>query len=333
MDYLEAMRQFVAAADGGSFSQAAAEAGVKVSTVSRHVAALESDLGAALFNRSTRRLHLTEAGRLFLDRARRVLEAVEEAREATRAWNGRPQGVLKVAVPGALGRLRLVPAVPSFQVACPDIQLDLLFEDGPVDPIARGLDAVIRVGVLPDSALIGRKLAAAPMVLAGAPEVMGRLPAVLTPEGLAGVPGLWLRGQEVPSWQGSVRRSADPHWPGPVPGPEPGPGHEHWHWRSVAGAQGVVVPRVVLAANDVDALHGAALAGLGLCLLPRWIAQESLSRGALVPVLPELAWGEAARSGGAGDAGIWLLYPPKRIVSPKLRAFMAFSLRVFGAEA
>src|ERR1700739_2183865 len=104
MDYLEAMTAFVRAVELGSFSKAAAESGAKVSTVSRYVSGLEADLGAALFNRSTRRLHLTEARQLFYDRAKEILTDVDTARHVTRSLNDRPQGLLRINIPLVFGR-------------------------------------------------------------------------------------------------------------------------------------------------------------------------------------------------------------------------------------
>src|ERR1700757_1467957 len=119
MDYFAAMRAFARAVDLGSFSKAAAEEGVKVSTVSRYVTALEADLGAALFNRSTRRLHLTEVGTAFYDRAVRILEEVGDARQAVTSLNLRPQGLLRINIPGGFGRRHIVPHLPDFLAAYP----------------------------------------------------------------------------------------------------------------------------------------------------------------------------------------------------------------------
>jgi hypothetical protein len=101
MDYFAALRAFVRAVDLGSFSKAAVEQGVKVSTISRYVTALETDLAAALLNRSTRRLHLTEVGTAFYERATQILSEVDDARSTARSFNQRPQGLLRLNTPGA----------------------------------------------------------------------------------------------------------------------------------------------------------------------------------------------------------------------------------------
>ncbi|ARR57722.1 hypothetical protein HY78_29945 (plasmid) [Rhizorhabdus wittichii DC-6] len=109
MDYFAAMTAFVRSVELGSFSRVATESGMKVSTVSRYIAALEDDLGAALFNRTTRRLKLTEAGTTFYSKAAQVLADLEEARQATSALNGKPQGVLRINIPSAFGRRHIMP--------------------------------------------------------------------------------------------------------------------------------------------------------------------------------------------------------------------------------
>jgi DNA-binding transcriptional LysR family regulator len=169
MDYFAGMRAFVRAVELGSFSRAAAEEGVKVSTVSRYVTALETDLGAALFNRSTRRLHLTEVGTTFFDRAVAILAEVADARLAATALNATPQGLLRINVPGAFGRRHVVPHLADFLAAFPDIQVDATLADETVDLIASGADVAVRIGALADSTLVAKRLAPQRRRLVAAP--------------------------------------------------------------------------------------------------------------------------------------------------------------------
>ncbi len=172
MDYFAAMRSFARAVELGSFSRAAEEAGIKVSTVSRHVSGLEADLGAAVLNRSTRSLHLTEAGQLFYNHAARILLDLQEAREATRSLNARPQGLLRIALPGAFGRRHVMPHMPAFLEAHPEIRLDVVIADTSIDLIEAGVDAAVRVGAMTDSALIARRLAPESLTLVSAPAYL-----------------------------------------------------------------------------------------------------------------------------------------------------------------
>ncbi|WP_218029036.1 LysR family transcriptional regulator [Neoasaia chiangmaiensis] len=293
-----AMRHFVAVADRGSFSRAALEHGVKVSTVSRHVAALEADVQAALFNRSTRRLHLTEAGALFLGRARAVLADLDQARQTTRDWNGRPQGVLKVAMPGAFGRLVVMPAMGAFLKAFPDVRLEATLTETPPDPIAAGLDAVLRIGVLEDSTLVARRLAHAPSLIVARPDLVGAGADLHLPDMLHDLPCLGATTQ----------------------------GTERWWWHCSDGRHGHVAIDSVLRTNDVEALRAAACAGLGVALLPCWLVTSDLAAGRLVQLFDDRRWGFSVEP----EPGIWLLYPPKKTVSPKLRAFVSFLSTRFG---
>lgn len=170
MDYLAAIRAFVRSVDLGSFSRAAAEAGVKVSTVSRYVSGLEADLGAALLNRSTRSLHLTEAGRMLYERGAQILADVQDARYSTASLNERAQGSLRINVPTAFGRRHVMPHIKDFLATYPDIRLDATLTDATIDLIETGTDVAVRIGALVDSTLVTRKLAAQRRVLVAAPE-------------------------------------------------------------------------------------------------------------------------------------------------------------------
>jgi DNA-binding transcriptional LysR family regulator len=140
MDYVAAMRAFVRSVDLVSFSKAAEEGDLKVSTVSRYVSGLEADLGASLLNRSTRRLRLTEAGTAFYERAAAILASIEDARHITTSLNSTPQGLLRLNVPGAFGRRHIVPHLKDFRALYPKVRLDLTLTDATVNLIECGAD-------------------------------------------------------------------------------------------------------------------------------------------------------------------------------------------------
>jgi DNA-binding transcriptional LysR family regulator len=142
MDYLSALRMFVRAVEVGSFSKAAIAMNTKTSTVSRAIAGLEEDLGVSLFHRTTRRAHLTEPGATFYEHARGVLRGLEEARDAASATEGRPQGLIRLHIPGSFGRLHIMPFVPDFLAAYPDIRLDISLTDVRVDLLSVGADGI-----------------------------------------------------------------------------------------------------------------------------------------------------------------------------------------------
>jgi DNA-binding transcriptional LysR family regulator len=301
MDYLAAMRAFVRTVDLGSFSKAAADEGQKVSTVSRYISTLEADLHAALFNRSTRRLHLTEAGAAFYERAVAIIADVEDARRATMSLNATPQGVLRINIPGAFGRRHVVPHLKDFLDANPLISLDVTLTDNTVNLIEAGSDVAVRIGALADSGLVARRLAPQLRRLVGSADYLRRHGTPQAPDELARHQCLTFASQPTDAWY--FRRCPEP---------------------DRAAIDVKIQGR--LRANDPEALLQAAHDGLGLALLPSWHLAEDLRTGRLIPLLGD--WDCAIAPGPAHS--IWGVYPPKKTVSPKVRVFLEFLAERFG---
>jgi DNA-binding transcriptional LysR family regulator len=297
MDYFAALRLFLHAADEGSFSRAAAAERCKVSTVSRAIQALEQDLGAALFNRSTRRLSLTEAGAAFRERARVIMEELDEARDMVTSLNGTPRGVLKINLPTAFGRRHVLPLLGALLGTHPELAIEATLTDATVDLIAAGADVAVRIGTFADSGLIARRFAPQRRIVCAAPRLMARIGPLAAPPALGRQPCLTLALQQTDSWHFRDQTG--------------------WHAVQVAGR---------LTINDAEALRGAALDGLGIALLPTWLVGEDVREGRLCRLLD--AW-EADIAPGPARA-IAAVYPPKRIVSPKVRAFIDHLAERFG---
>jgi DNA-binding transcriptional LysR family regulator len=287
MDELGRLRAFVRAAELGSFSAAARETRVEPSSISRAVAALEADLGAALFNRSTRQLHLTEVGAAIFERARRILTDLDEARALAADLNAVPQGLLRLNLPGAFGRLHVMPYVPVFAAAHPRIRFDVTLTDATVDLIASGADLAIRIGARAETGLIARRLAPHQRILCAAPAHLAAYP-VASVEDLHRCPALLF--------------SLQP---------------DRWFVTDRTGRRVEIPLQGSLRANDSEALLQAALAGLGVALLPTWLIQSELRSGALIQVLPD-----HHASYAEGERFIWAVHPPKRVVPPKVHAFI-----------
>lgn len=289
LDYLAALTAFVESANGNSFSKAAERLGIKASTVSRYIKDLEQDLGIALFNRSTRKLALTEGGQTFLYHAQKVLFELAEARAVTSALNQNPRGRLKISLPPAFARHHILPLVGEFIERYPDITLDLCIEESKVDLIATGIDLAIRIGTLADSNLKARKLAEVKTLLCVSPEFAARYPRPDSPDQLP--VDMMIIGRQWPEaliWANGNEQASSP-----------------------VGA--------VLWINDLDAQLIAASSGLGMALLPDWLASASLREGRLVRWLSDWEVNVSSESGA-----IWFVYPPKRIVSSKVRCFIDF---------
>lgn len=302
MDYFAAVRAFINAAELQSFSKTAHEMAVKTSTVSRYVSELEKDLGIALFNRSTRGLVLTEGGRLFREHAMIALQALDDARQVTSSLNLTPQGVLRVTMPSAFGRRHIVPHLPAFMTRYPDIGLDIVSTDETLNMIEAGIDVAIRIGVLPDSSLMAKRIAPHRRIVCGSPAYFERSGMPLVPEDLAAHDTLRL--PLLPDDKWSFTRVVD---------------------AQASPEQVLVELQGRLRADDSEAVLELAVAGCGLALLPTWLASTALREGHLLHVLPE--W--EARTGRAEPA-VWAVYPPKKIVSSKVRAFVDFYAEMFG---
>ncbi|HEY2049113.1 MAG TPA: LysR family transcriptional regulator [Caulobacteraceae bacterium] len=301
MDYLAAMRAFVRAVELGSFSKAARELDVKVSTVSRYVGGLEADLDAALLNRSTRALRLTEVGTAFYERAVGILAEVEDARLEASALNARPQGLLRIGAPGAFGRRHVAPHLREFRDLYPDIRIDLSLAEATVDLIDAGLDVAVRIGALPDSSLVARRLAAHRRLLVASPAYLGRHGAPREPADLSAHRCLLF----------SIQQRDDA-----------------WFHRPQDRAEASAVEiHGDVRANDSDALLQAARDGLGVGLLPTWILTDDLRSGRLEPLMTDRRWSIAP----GAEPAIHAVYAPKKTVSPKVRAFLDFIAARFGA--
>jgi DNA-binding transcriptional LysR family regulator len=295
MDYFAVLTAFVEAARLNNFSRAADRLGMKASTVSRYVKDLEADLGIALFNRSTRALKLTEGGQTFLLHAVKVLQALDEAKFAATSLNLQPRGVLQLNAPPAFTRHHIVPALEDFRAQCPEVHVQISCEENQVSLINAGVDLAVRIGSLADSTLKARKIADVQWLLCASPEYLQRAGRVNHPEQLRG--HRFIAGKPDPL---TLLCSG-----------QPASVREHY------------APEVVI--NDIEARLIAARTGGGVALLPTWLVGPALRDGGLVQVME--GWQCAPAS---EPAALWFVYPPKRIVSSKVRSFIDFMVARFG---
>jgi len=299
MDYFAALGAFLRSVELGSFSKAAAETGTKVSTVSRYISGLESDLGVALFNRSTRGLHLTEAGQTFYDRSKQIVADLDEARSTAAAFNSRPCGLLRINIPSGFGRRHVMPHMKDFLSLYPDIKLDATLTDATVDLIESGADLAVRIGALSDSRLVARRMAPLQRILVASPAYLEGRPPVQEPEDL--------KVHECVRFALEARGS--------------------WFCRAAGGtAMREITIDGHMRTNDAETLRDAALSGLGIALLPTWLVGEDVRAGRLQSLLPHWEWFIAP----GPERAIWIVYPPKKVVSPKVRTFMDFLAERYG---
>ncbi len=259
MDRLDAFRLFVRAAETGAISRAAREMGLAQPAASRLPGALEDQLGARLFTRSTRRLTLTEAGRLALDRARALLVEAEGLEAAVRGLDRTPAGLLRVSASVAFGRAELIPRAAAFLEGHPQMRLDFLLRDERVDPVAEAVDLTFRLGPMEDSRLTARRLGAYDRRLVASPAFVDRFGAPATPLDLNNAPTLDFAGLSF------GRR-----------------------WPLSDGTRTVEVEvRGETRASSGEAVLDLALQGLGVALLPAFLVDPLLEDGRLVRILPD----------------------------------------------
>jgi DNA-binding transcriptional LysR family regulator len=284
---LEGVEAFLAVARRRSFRRAAADLSVTASAVSQAVRTLETRVGAALFIRTTRSVGLTEAGQRFFDRAAPAFEELVAAAEAARALGQRPAGLLRLSVPRSVVPLILEPVIASFCEAYPEIELEIAASDEMVDLAAGGFDAGIRMGqfIAPDMIAV-RLTPSFPWVVVGSPDYLARFGRPARLEDLRDHACLRLRRSSgaIAPWMFLDANT-------PVEAMVSGP----------------------LIAHDYPTLLGAAMRGVGLAQAPGPLTREPVARGALQPVLEDLA---------ATMPGIFLYHPGQRQVLPKLRAFI-----------
>jgi DNA-binding transcriptional LysR family regulator len=299
MEPLNHLESFVQSADGGSFSAAARRLGLTPAAVSKNVARLEARLGVRLFQRSTRRLTLTEGGERFLAQIGGALATLQEAVAGIDTDDGQPAGTLKVSMGQAFGREHVLPMMGDFLARYPAILPDWHFDNQQVDLVGEGFDAAIGGGIELPAGLVARELARIHVVAVASPAYMEGRKRPRHPSELAALDTLLRRSSPT----GRVRS---------------------WTLRHSRGEEATVdLPRPRAIFNDPEAIAHAALMGLGVAMLPMPFVERGLRSGELVRLLPE--WFQ--------DAGaVWLYYPSKKLLPPKTRVFIDFVLERFRNE-
>lgn len=257
----EGLAVFAKVTQTRSFAGAARELGLSKATVSKAVSRLEARLGTRLFNRTSRRLALTDAGRQLSAPAAKILHEAEAAESETLSQSVSPRGLVRLAAPMSFGLLAIAPLMPEFLKAYPDVQVDLHLSDAMVDIIGEGFDAVLRIATLPDSSLIARRLCSVERHLVAAPSYLKARGRPKHPMALAEHACLGYAYLLTP---------------------------DTWHFVHKSGESAIVHPSGgPLRVNNGDAMLPALIAGLGLGVLPDFILRAALADGRLERVLPD----------------------------------------------
>ncbi|NVN88221.1 MAG: LysR family transcriptional regulator [Rhodopseudomonas sp.] len=254
----EALAIFAKVVELRSFAGAAAELTLSKATVSKAVTRLEARLGARLFNRTSRRLALTDAGQKLAERATQLLADGEAAENEALAQSAAPRGLVRLAVPMTFGVKVVAPLLPEFLALYPEVAIDLHLSDAMVDLIGEGFDAGVRIATLPDSSLMARRLCAMPRYTVASKAYLARHGRPTHPMHLA---------------QHRCLGYAYLSTPGA------------WHYSNAAGEQATVRPSGPLRVNNGEALLPAVIAGLGIADLPEFIVGDALAAGEVEVIL------------------------------------------------
>lgn len=290
------MAVFVRVADLGSFSWAGRELRLTPAAVTKRIAKLERRLGVRLFNRTTRKVQLTEEGSTYYDHCVRILKDIEWAESAIAADGAKPRGFIKVTAPTLFGRMWIAPLIPKFIDAYPELRVHLQLTDRLVNLLDEGFDVAVRNADLKDSSLIAHKLASDRRVVCATPAYFAKMGTPETPDDLLTHRCLLLR--------------------------FPGTQQYRWYFEGPNGRLAVPV-KGHMDSNSSDVLYQWTLAGHGLSLRSTAEVDDDLRSGRLAPVLTRFI---------PRDTAFYAVYPHRRLLPSKIKAFVNFLCDNLGPE-
>ena len=296
MDRLTKIALFIAAVEDGSLAAAGRRLRMTPAMAGKYVASLEAELGVRLLHRTTRQLSLTDVGRAYFERSKRVIEDMEEADREARNLHGEPRGILRVTAPMTFGALHLGAPIAKFVSSYPETSIEMTLDDRFVDLVGSGFEMAIRIGHLPDSSLIARRIAPCRMVACASPAYLERKGYPQSPADLAAFDLLAY----------NMSRS---------------PGS--WTFTDATGRASSSQGTPRLRTNNVQLLQNAALNDGGIAYGPSFVFGSHLQTGALRQVLPRYKTSTLA---------IHVVYPSTRSITAKVRRFADLLESTFGEE-
>ncbi len=272
-------------ASTANISLAGRELNISPAVASAHIGKLEETLGVRLIHRTTRKVSLTDDGKLFLPHAQEVLDSIETAQAAVGSGAQTPQGTLRVTAPASFGRMHLIPAIPEFLELYPKLNIDFRFSDSILDVVEGGFDVAIRDAELKDSNLHAKKLADDKRIIVASKNYIEKYGKPETPADLKNHKIVNLTGLEV------------------------------WGFKAGQGITSIKTPNYLRMDNG-EAVRDACIQGCGITLTATWCSYPYLKSGELVQILQNYPL--------ATDCALWAVYPSNRLLAPKVRAFIDF---------
>jgi len=295
-DVLTLFQTFIRVVEAGSFTAVAAERNTSQPTISRQIAALEEHLGCLLFQRTTRSLTMTDDGRVFYEHARRTIEAAIEAESVVGRRKGKPSGKLRIAASVVFGRLHVIPRLPRFMARYPDIDIDLVMNDGFSDLVEEGIDLSIRVGLVTDSSLIARRIGTTRRAVLATPDYFARRGLPVTPYDL-----------QQHDCVVYSRLATGENW-------------------TFAGTDGPITRPITgrFHVNNTEGVRAAILQGLGIGYVPVWhFTDREIETGKLTVLLQDFE---------PPAQPISAVYPSRRFLALKVRAMIDFLANEFSLD-
>lgn len=292
MSWLKTVKIFESVIQHRSLSAAGRNLGLSPASVSRHISALENDLGVRLLNRTSRRLSLTEAGQLYFEKIEAILVQIEETDRSVKQLHNAPKGVLRLHSRMLIGQQYIAPAMKKFLTKYPEIKVDLRLSNFPVDIVADGVDIDIRMGKMADSSLVASKLANSERLLCASPEYLAKCAPLETPNDLAQHSCLTYRlDLGIPVWRFRIDGEND-------------------FEIAVDGC---------FKSDSGDAILTAAKAGLGIAMMNDWSVREELADGRLVRIFQDFSV-----SFSEFDNGVYAVFQKSQHLPKKIRLFVDF---------
>lgn len=290
MDTLDGLKTVVAVVETSSFTAASERLGISKALVSKYVGEVESNLGIRLFNRTTRQLALTDAGRRYYQESVTLLEQYNALVDKVTGEQTKPQGLLRVSAPVTFGEMKLAPLLPEFLRLYPGLKIELVLTNGAIDMLEEGIDVRLRIGGVDDSNMIARHLKTFPLVLSASPAYIQEYDLPKTPQQVA---------QHNCIIDSNFRIG------------------KQWPIISPLGKSESITVQSIIAANSPQAVREIAIAGGGIAMTPDFIVEDAINDGRLIPILPEYT---------TLEFGLFAIYPHRKYVAKKVRCFIDFAL-------
>jgi len=296
MDSLEGLKTVIAVVETHSFTAASERLGMSKALVSKYVGEVEKQLNIRLFNRTTRQISLTEAGKNYYQHAITLLEQYATMVDSVTGEQSSPRGLLRISAPVTFGEMKLAPLMPKLLQQFPDLEIELQLTNSAVDMLEDAIDVRIRIGGVDDSTMIARHLQTIPLVLSASKNYLTVKGRPVTPEQLADHNCIIDSNFRI---------------------------GKHWPLIAKDNKSHTITVKSKMAVNSPQAVREMAIAGGGIAMTPKFIVDDAIENGQLQQILPEYT---------TLEFGLFAIYPHRKYIAKKVRCFIDFLLEEFSRK-